>query len=652
MQQLVTSHLETTTLTVLQELHQEKQLLDSWAKLIAEREDVRTAIKQADNQALLKILVAQKTTLKLDLLKVVNKNGATLLNLRQPALNESLLLEDRRSISQALSGLYPSDVINVIGEKGQIQSVLVGLAPVKDGAEVMGVIELGTVIKQELFQHLDSMKGEHVVAFNTNTVARSDEKPLLCVYASTIPAACKTKWQLPPVSNPPQRLIIAGEDYLAKSVVLTGLSKSSLTLAVLKSLGPLNKTLQFLWLRLWSFFVLGGLITIFVGKSIARRISDPLLAVTQVAQKVTKESNFDLQVPVTSHDEVGILAASLNSLIRKVSEYTQQLEQERQNLERRVQERTHQLLQKNQELNLAYDQLTEALNELQQTQAQLIQTEKMSSLGNMVAGVAHEINNPINFIYGNIAYVKDYAEELLRLLFFYQQEYPQPSVGIQTHLEEIDFDFISEDLPKLMSSMKMGAQRIRDIVFSLRNFSRLDEAEMKAVTIHEGIDSTLLLLNHRITDKIEVIKEYGNLPLVECYPAQLNQVFMNILSNAIDALEGSFVEEPGKITHDKEKRTNSAAIKISTEVVTVKNSIQGICLQITDNGTGIPPKFRDKIFDPFFTTKEVGKGAGLGLWICYQIIQKHKGKIEVFSVPNQRTTFTITLPLVQSEGGG
>ncbi|MEC4811993.1 MAG: ATP-binding protein [Scytonema sp. PMC 1069.18] len=634
MQQQMTNDLEMKASIILQELHQEKKNLNSWAKLLAEREDVRTAVKQADTQKLIQILVSQKTTLELDLLKIVNQNGAVLLNMTQPALGESTI-EDKNSISLALSGMYPSDVVNILKKEGQTQSVIVGIAPIQFQEEVIGAIELGTVIKPKLFQYLDTPNGEHATAFH------SDQSAVLCVYASTLPVACNTNWQIPLVSEPPQRLIIAGEDYLAKASLISGVNNTSLIVVLLKSLSPLNKTLQFMWLRLWGFFVLGAFIVIVIGRNIVRGIAGPILALARIAQKVTKESNFDLQAPVTTNDEVGMLATSLNSLIRRVAEYTQQLELARQTLERRVQERTQQLLQKNQELNQAYDQLSQALTELQQTQAQLIQTEKMSSLGNMVAGVAHEINNPINFIYGNISHAKEYTQELLKLLFLYQKEYPQPTAPINYQLKEIDFDFISEDLPKLMTSMKMGAQRIRDIVLSLRSFSRLDEADMKMVDIHEGIDSALLILNHRMKDTIQIIKEYGNLPQIECYPAQLNQAFMNILNNAIDAVQQRWKNLP----------IQNPVIRIRTTIATIDtsaNSEPSVCIQFVDNGSGIEPKLQDKIFDPFFTTKEVGKGTGLGLWICYQIMQKHRGNIKVNSVLGEGTTVTLTLPLSQS----
>jgi signal transduction histidine kinase len=275
-------------------------------------------------------------------------------------------------------------------------------------------------------------------------------------------------------------------------------------------------------------------------------------------------------------------------------------------------------------------QLEQTLEELKTTQVQLIQTEKMSSLGKMVAGLAHEINNPINFIHGNFLHLHNHIQSLVELIKIYQQEYPTANPAIESYQAEINLDFIIEDLPKILASMKMGTDRIREIILSLRNFSRLDQADKKAVNIHEGIDSTLLILNNRLKQEIEVIKKYGELPLIECYPAQLNQVFMNIISNAIDALLEQEKQPQKQIIIQTEKTANNL----------VRISIQ-------DNGPGINSELQTKIFDPFFTTKPVNKGTGLGLAISYQIIEKHQGNIYVCSEAGHGTEFVIELPIEQ-----
>ena len=358
-------------------------------------------------------------------------------------------------------------------------------------------------------------------------------------------------------------------------------------------------------------------IAIFLAICTSRAIALPLQAVTTVAKTITQQANFDLQVPVTTEDEVGTLAKSINQLVEWVAEYTHELEQARQTLEERVEQRT--------------EQLTAALHELKHAQTQLIQTEKMSSLGQMVAGVAHEINNPVNFIHGNLEYANQYIINLLNLLRLYQQEYPQPTEAIAEEIAEIELDFLREDLLKLLESMKMGSERIRQIVLSLRNFSRLDEAQMKLVDIHEGIDNTLLILNSRLKHGIEVIKNYGELPEIECYPAQLNQVFMNILVNAIDALEESV---------DNSHKSKIPQILIQTQ----KLDNSQILVRICDNGPGISPAIQSKLFDPFFTTKAPGKGTGIGLAICYQIVEKHRGKIQIISSLGRGAEFAIALP--------
>ncbi|MGD1713310.1 PAS domain-containing sensor histidine kinase [Dapis sp. BLCC M172] len=284
-------------------------------------------------------------------------------------------------------------------------------------------------------------------------------------------------------------------------------------------------------------------------------------------------------------------------------------------------------------------QLEKTLKELQNTQAQLVQAEKMSSLGHMVAGIAHEINNPISFIYGNILHTNNYIRDLLNLLQLYQKNYQEPVSEITDFAEECEAYFLIEDLPKIVDSMNIGANRIKELVLSLRNFSRLDESEMKKVDIHSGIDSTLLILQHRLKTTAKqtettVVKEYGDLPNVECYASQLNQVFMNIIANAIDVLEEQ--EIPGIITikteihHYSEKGVDRDCVKIS----------------IYDNGRGIPDSVQKRIFDPFFTTKPVGKGTGLGLSISHQIIvEKHQGELKCKSNPNGGTLFEILIPV-------
>jgi two-component system, NtrC family, sensor kinase len=287
-------------------------------------------------------------------------------------------------------------------------------------------------------------------------------------------------------------------------------------------------------------------------------------------------------------------------------------------------------------------QLEQALAELGSAQSHLVQSEKMSSLGQLVAGVAHEINNPVNFIYGNLNYANGYIQDLLKLVALYQEHYPQPVAEVQTEMETIDLDFLMGDLPNLFASMKIGADRIQQIVLSLRNFSRMDEAECKPVDIHEGIDSTLMILQNRTKPKpdhpgIMIHREYGALPAVECYAGQLNQVFMNILSNAIDALEERDTQR--SLAEIKEF---PSAIGIHTEVTDAHH----IAIRISDNGVGMPETVQQRIFDPFFTTKPVGKGTGMGLAISYQVVtEKHRGTLQCHSTLEQGTEFVIEIPI-------
>jgi PAS domain S-box-containing protein len=287
------------------------------------------------------------------------------------------------------------------------------------------------------------------------------------------------------------------------------------------------------------------------------------------------------------------------------------------------------------------EDLFTTLKELQRTQAQLVQSEKMSSLGQLVAGVAHEINNPVSFIYGNLTYLAEHTQDLLSLVQTYQQTYPDPNAALATKIAAIDLNFILQDLPRLLGSMKIGAERIQEIVLSLRTFSRLDEADYKEADIHQGIDSALLILQHRLKAQeqrpaVQITKAYGDLPLVYCYAGQLNQVFMNILVNAIDALEEDWATE-----QRQQRSTLDLQITISTAI---KNDV--VVIRIADNGSGVTEEVQHQLFNPFFTTKPIGKGTGMGLSVSYQIItENHKGSLECFSTLGQGAEFVITIPL-------
>ena len=307
-----------------------------------------------------------------------------------------------------------------------------------------------------------------------------------------------------------------------------------------------------------------------------------------------------------------------------------------QRLEQQVAERTH-------DLELTMTQLQDALDQLKVSQLQVIQQEKMASLGNLVAGVAHEVNNPVGFLNGSISNATDYVRDLLGHLDLYQKHYPAPGDDIQGHSEDIDLDFLRGDFPKLLASMQTASDRIQKISASLRTFSRADKQHPVMANIHEGIDSTLLILKYRLKanearPEIQIIKEYGTLPLVNCFPGQLNQVFMNILANAIDMFD-----ELAEMASYDELDTNPQVITIQTEWVSKSDAI---AIRIRDNGKGMDKDVMDKAFDHLFTTKEVGKGTGLGLAIANQIItQTHGGSIAISSEMSMGTEFCIHLPI-------
>ncbi len=427
----------------------------------------------------------------------------------------------------------------------------------------------------------------------------------------------------------------------------------------------------------------------------------PVIFMTALADTVDKVRGFKVGAvdyitkPIQQEEVLSRIQTHLT--IRNLQK---KLEQQNQHLQHEINERQQKAWE-----------LEQTVQQLQQTQAQLIQAEKMSSLGKMVAGVAHEINNPVTFIYGNLDWATEYIQQLLGLIELYEQTYPNPTPEIAAEIETIELDFLKSDLLQILKSMKVGTERLCQLVLLLRNFSRLDEAELKWVDIHEGIDTTLLLLQHRLKETakrpaIQVIKEYGNLPKVWCFPGQLNQVFMNIVANAIDALE----QEPEQKEHNETEQsgycgatglekadalnvanadvcsddsgvattsrscgdtlrqtptTNCSAssssqspiptIRICTEVIEDANETSPaystrIAIRIADNGPGMTEDVNRKLFDPFFTTKPVGSGTGLGLAISYQIVvKKHKGQLLATSEKGKGTEFAIEIPLVQPD---
>ncbi|MEM9538546.1 MAG: ATP-binding protein [Cyanobacteria bacterium P01_E01_bin.42] len=591
---------------ILREFEREWQQLRLNARLLADRETIANAIQAREFATLQKILLPIRIGFNLDLIIALDRRGQLLVDLHQRGLVDTQL-RDRLSPSKILNTVELSELVTAETPDRRDISVLLGTARIKSTQGIEGAILIGRVIDDLLAAEIvRGIEGEYLAIFHGDRLI-----------ATNLATARTANWQ-PPEAGDFSHLRIARASYLANTAAVTDFGNGKLEFVLLAPHFPLQRTQTRLWLIVGVFCGGGIAIAVMVGDRIARAIVGRLQHLVEATGQVG-QGELTTRLDIAARDEVGQLSRHFNTMAAQLETRERQLQQ-------------------------YVDQLEQTLQELAETQSSLIIAEKMSSLGEMVAGIAHEINNPISFIYGNIPHASDYIHQLHSLFDLYHQHYPQPATAIVALQEEIDPDFLFQDLHELLASMKRGSNRIRNIVLDLRNFSRLDESEDKIANIHEGLETSLNLLHHRLKneaqgDRICIVKDYAEVPPIHCYPRQLNQVFFSLLANAIDALELA--------ANDPPEGDWQPTVTLKTSFVSQQKEIH---IYITDNGTGIDAEIIDKIFDPFFTTKAVGQGTGLGLTVSYQIItKKHDGRLLCSSQPGRGTEFTIALPVKQSE---
>lgn len=595
---------EDFSVLVSQDLQQKQELLRLQARWVADKNGLSQAITSENHAFLLQTLLPIQAALQLDLIKVVATDGTVLADLRQGEISQAKLLDTRIS-REASMGIEQTNVVFTSDVTVRAPALLAGSISVKSNEKILGGVIVGTAITDNYLKKIRGNAKFEIVALRGSQVI-----------ASTLPGTGNARWQPPQPQSSPVKVKIGTQEYFAKTNLLTANKDSEAQIVLLTSVASLQETEQRLWVSIGGFCLLASGIAFFIGIWVSRWLKRRIQALT-VATQALASGDLTARISVESNDEVGILAQGFNYMAEQLTSRDKKIYQQMQEIEA-------------------------TLQKLKQTQAQLIQSEKMSSLGQMVAGIAHEINNPTSFIRGNLTHARDYNQDILNLLSLYQENYPNPPETILKRIETIELDFIVEDLSKIFSSMETGCDRITDIVLSLRNFSRLDEAEFKCVDIHEGIESTLMIIKNRLKQQakraeIEIIKSYDNLSSIECYPGELNQVFLNIFNNAIDILDDGVGSETA---------IRNPQIHIYTQLLNQEQ----VAICIKDNGRGMSQEVTSKVFDPFFTTKPVGKGTGLGLSTCYQIVvEQHCGKIYCYSQVGKGTEFRIEIPIKQGK---
>lgn len=591
-----------TAVQISKEIASVQELLSFKAKSITDNSSLVEAVANQDKQALLRILLPLKLSLRLDLVKIVDQQGDILADLRSSVVN-SANLQDASVMELAQRGLLVDSLV-VTEESGS--PLLIKTLSVTSKQDDVGSILVGYALTPEILAEMLGAERQQIVLLQDST-------PIVATLPINNPEGLVEQ------SQQVQQIQLDDIAYLSQTASLPRIANDEFQMVVLTPLEEFHASQRQMWFVVYGIGLLGGLLISVAGIWTTRLITSRITRLTEATKQLAAD-DLSVSIPVEGNDEVAILAKAFNNM-------------------------TEQLKFRDFKIKTQVEELEWLVQQLQQIPEQ-VHVEKMAGLGQMVAGVAHEINNPVSFIYGNVPPAKEYVRDLVNLVRLYQKYLPEPPQEIQSLEEIVDIDFVIADLSKLLDSVESGAERIREIVLSLRTFSRKDEALMKAVNIHDGLDSTLVILQHRLKARAErpaiaVIKNYGILPPVQCFAGEVNQVFMNLLSNSIDALEEQLQLSP---TSADSVTNYQPQIRLNTHLL----ADSWIAISIADNGPGIPEEIRSKLFEPFFTTKAVGKGTGLGLSISYQIIvEKHGGKIGCNSDPGRGTEFIIQLPLVQ-----